>query len=392
MLTRVTYSPIGIDITSHGAKALQFKRSNGSFLLHHASQISVRDLDEGEMEDALPKLLAGDHFKGRQVMLSLPSPLITTIPIKFSRKENESTDQAVLREAGNYLPFAMEGAIVDYLDTPIMDNQKQNFVLLIAAKRTDILRHIHMIKRAGLEAGVIEPRYCSLFRTIQWEIKKILHDQFFIYLEEDATIIMAVVDGQILYVREVSWGISRVKMKMDKTLGLSPKKAQKVLQQYGLEGHEGENGENQERTKIGHLETKELYQVIHEVINPILEELCQEIQKVISYCSTIIQQRRPIDRALLLGQQINIKALAPFIQQNLGITVMTWDTMETRKILKDERRVRPEKSEVERLICDCSRAMSLLGWEPQITLEEGLRRTIDWFKSNFGKYRKTYVI
>ena len=214
MLIKVSYSPIGIDITSHGAKALQFKRSNGSFLLHHASQISLRDLDEGEMEDALPKLLAGDHFKGRQVMLSLPSTLITTIPIKFSRKENESTDQAVLREAGNYLPFALEGAIVDYLDTPIMDNQKQNFVLLIAAKRTDILRHIHMIKRAGLEAGVIEPRYCSLFRAIQWTMKKRLHDQFFIYLEEDTTIIMAVVEAQVLFVREVSWGISQVSSSM----------------------------------------------------------------------------------------------------------------------------------------------------------------------------------
>lgn len=334
MLKRQAFSAIGIDITSHGAKALQFKRNNGLLSLHHSSQISLSDLEEGEMEDALPKLLAGDHFKGKKVMLSLPSPLITTIPIKFSRKENESTDRAVLREAGNYLPFALEGAIIDYLSTPIIDQHKQNFVLLIAAKRADILRQIDMVKRAGREPAVIEPRYCSLFRTIQWALKKILHDQFFIYLEEDATIIMAVVDGQILFVREVSWGISRVKTKMEKTLGLSPKRAQKVLQQYGLEG---ENGDNQERERIGRLEVKELHQVIHEVINPILEELCQEIQKVISYCSSIIQQRRPIDRALLLGQEVNIKSLAHFIQQNIGIKVMTWDTTEKRKIIKEER-------------------------------------------------------
>lgn len=334
MFKKPAYSTIGIDITPHGAKALQFKRNNGFLSLHRASQISLSNLDEHEMENALPKLLAGDLFKGKKVILSLPSPLITTIPIKFSRKENESTDQAVLREAGNYLPFAIEGAIIDYLSTPVIDHQKQNFVLLIAAKRADILRQIDMVKRAGLEAAVIEPRYCSLFRTIQWALKKILHDQFFIYLEEDTTIIMAVIDGQILFVREVSWGISQVKTKMEKTLGLSPKRAEKVLQQYGLEE---ENGDNQEREKIGRLEIKELYQVIHEVINPILEELCQEIQKVISYCSSIIQQRRPIDRALLLGQEVNIKSLAHFIQQNIGINVMTWDTMETSEIIKEER-------------------------------------------------------
>ena len=73
------------------------------------------------------------------------------------------------------------------------------------------------------------------------------------------------------------------------------------------------------------------------MINPLLEELCQEIQKVLSYCSSIIQQRRPIDRALLLGQGLTIKSLAPFIQQNSGITVATWDTMETREIVKEER-------------------------------------------------------
>ncbi|MBN1227496.1 MAG: pilus assembly protein PilM [Deltaproteobacteria bacterium] len=333
MFQKTAYSAIGIDITSHGAKALQFKRHNGFLSLHHASQLSFRDLDEGEMEEALPKLLAADQFKGKKVMLSLPSPLITTIPIKVSKKENESIDQAVLREAGNYLPFSLEGAIIDYLSTPIID-QKQNFVLLIAAKRADILRHIDMVKKAGLEAAVIEPRYCSLFRTIQKALKKIFHDQFFIYLEEDATIIMAVVDGQILFVREVSWGISRVREKMERTLGLSPKRAQKVLQQYGLEG---ENSDNQKGRKVGHLEVKELHQVIHEVINPILEELCHEIQKVLSYCSSIIQQRRPIDRALLLGQGVNIKSLAHFIQQNLGINVMTWDSMEKREIIKEER-------------------------------------------------------
>ena len=332
MLKKTAYSAIGIDITPHGAMALQWKRDNGSFLLHHASQIHAGDLEDGGMEGALPKLLADDRFKGKKVMLSLPSPLITTIPIKFSKKETESIDQAVLREAGNYLPFALEGAIIDYLSTPIID-QKQNFVLLIAAKRADILEHINMVKRAGCEPAVIEPRYCSLFRTIQKALTKILHDQFFIYLEEDSTIVMAVIDGQILFVREVSWGISQVTMKMEKTLGLSAKKAEKVLQQYGLEET---NKDNQKKEKVGRMEGKEVYQVIHEVINPVLEELCHEIQKVISYCSSIIQQRRPIDRALLLGREVNIKSLAPFIQQNLGINVMTWDSMETRKIIKEE--------------------------------------------------------
>ncbi len=62
------------------------------------------------------------------------------------------------------------------------------------------------------------------------------------------------------------------------------------------------------------------------------------------------------------------------------------------EILKEDRRVRPEKSEVDRLMCDNSKARKLLGWEPRISLREGLSRTIDWFRSNVGEYRTTYAI
>ncbi len=53
------------------------------------------------------------------------------------------------------------------------------------------------------------------------------------------------------------------------------------------------------------------------------------------------------------------------------------------EIETDEVRIRPDKSEVERLWADNAKAKRLLGWEPQYASKEGLRRglqeTIDWF-------------
>ena len=59
----------------------------------------------------------------------------------------------------------------------------------------------------------------------------------------------------------------------------------------------------------------------------------------------------------------------------------------TREITVDKKRLRPRDSEVERLWCDNSKAKHLLGWEPKIPLEEGLRKTIDWFSDNINNYK-----
>lgn len=83
------------------------------------------------------------------------------------------------------------------------------------------------------------------------------------------------------------------------------------------------------------------------------------------------------------GKDTSIGDLAQLICSLMGKEV---------DIHKEDQRVRPESSEVERLVCDNTKARELLGWEPKVSLKEGLGRTIDWFRSHVGKYRTTYTI
>ncbi len=53
----------------------------------------------------------------------------------------------------------------------------------------------------------------------------------------------------------------------------------------------------------------------------------------------------------------------------------------------DRQRVRPPKSEVERLVADASKGRALCGWQPAVLLEDGLRRTVDWVRANLSRYR-----
>lgn len=63
------------------------------------------------------------------------------------------------------------------------------------------------------------------------------------------------------------------------------------------------------------------------------------------------------------------------------------------EIIQDPERVRPEKSEVERLWCDNSKAKRLTGWEPLYAgrdgLARGLKETVEWFveKNNLRGYK-----
>jgi NAD dependent epimerase/dehydratase len=52
------------------------------------------------------------------------------------------------------------------------------------------------------------------------------------------------------------------------------------------------------------------------------------------------------------------------------------------------KRVRPDKSEVQRLVSDYSKAHKLTGWKPRYTLEEGLEKTIAWFRENLNIYKE----
>ena len=72
------------------------------------------------------------------------------------------------------------------------------------------------------------------------------------------------------------------------------------------------------------------------------------------------------------GKEISIGDLANLIFDLVGTTC---------EIESDPGRQRPGGSEVERLLADTSRIQERLGLAPKISLKEGLKRTIEWLRS-----------
>ncbi|MBI3162048.1 MAG: SDR family NAD(P)-dependent oxidoreductase [Chloroflexi bacterium] len=78
------------------------------------------------------------------------------------------------------------------------------------------------------------------------------------------------------------------------------------------------------------------------------------------------------------GSEIRIGDIANRIALKVGQQV---------EIMVEPERLRPEKSEVMRLISDNRLAREKLGWEPQVSLDEGLDQTIEWMRQHLDLYR-----
>jgi len=69
-----------------------------------------------------------------------------------------------------------------------------------------------------------------------------------------------------------------------------------------------------------------------------------------------------------LGMDISINNLAKLIAKSV-------------KQIKHVQHIHPQ-SEIQKLLCDYSKAEKLLNWIPEVSLEEGIKKTEKWIKNN----------
>jgi len=90
----------------------------------------------------------------------------------------------------------------------------------------------------------------------------------------------------------------------------------------------------------------------------------------------------------LLGQEVNIATESEISIGDLAQSII--DIIDpSAKIVTDEQRLRPEKSEVFRLFGSQQKILSETNWKQKYTIESGLKETIDWFaqSENLKNYK-----
>ena len=87
-----------------------------------------------------------------------------------------------------------------------------------------------------------------------------------------------------------------------------------------------------------------------------------------------------------IGEEINIAT-----QEEISIGELAQELIRqinpNARIICDEQRLRPEKSEVNRLLGSNEKIKKLTNWKPNYTFEQGIAETVEFFKGNLDKYK-----
>lgn len=89
-----------------------------------------------------------------------------------------------------------------------------------------------------------------------------------------------------------------------------------------------------------------------------------------------------------IGREINIGSGREISMSDLAAMIISLIDAQAR-VVSDDGRIRPKDSEVERLLCNKDLITQLTGWEPETSLEEGISRTVEWFREpgNLARYK-----
>ena len=121
--------------------------------------------------------------------------------------------------------------------------------------------------------------------------------------------------------------------------------------------------------KVGDLRPTRDFNYVADTCRGFLSLAVADLQKVVGQ-----------DFNIATGKDVSMEETLKIIREILGKEV---------KIEVDEQRLRPENSEVFRLCGDNTKIKEATGWQPEISLHEGLKKTVEWFTQpdNLNNYK-----
>jgi len=265
---------VGIDIGSKTIKIVELEKEGAGFSLSASGIVGysgntvdkmVDDKEFAALGAVIKKLHSEAGVSKREVVVSIPEPLVFTRTIRFPLLTDAEISSAVKWEAEQYIPIPVNEAIIQHsiLQRNETVSPPEVLVLLVAAPRTVVEKYTKIVSSAGLNPIAVETELIALTRALAPNDKTVI----LVDLGAGSTDI-AIAKGSLLsFSRSIPIAGEAFTRAVSQTLGVTTQQAEEYKKTYGLG-------------------TKQLEGKVRGALDPVLRLVVDEIKKAINYYQT----------------------------------------------------------------------------------------------------------
>lgn len=299
-----------LDIGTHSIKIVVAKDSK-SQSISKAIEISNKlgivapksDQEALQFAEMIANLFHDYKLDQGDVRLSLPEYLVNSKVIEVPFLSDAELASAIGWQAEQAIPIPKNDLILQYqiLDKPLKKTANATMKVLLVGSRKSLVEKINnTFLNIGIEATLLETQIFSVIRSL--DIESSDPETVIVQMGASSNDIAVVANSMFEFVFNSKTGSSLIDHTISQSFNLDLKQAQEYKVNYGID-----------KTQ---LEGK-----LHQVINPIIDNLIIDLQKTMRF----FNQNHPdqkIKRVVLAGGPAQLKGLVEKISQSLGTEVM----------------------------------------------------------------------
>jgi type IV pilus assembly protein PilM len=292
-------------------------------LAMNAGRVSVIAADEFRLEpgmnpneqagrqfvvSAIKQMLTRGHFQGKKAISCLPSGTLRITSLRLGQTEENGIEQALKKEVAQRFGLDPERDAMDYLvaGSVRQGNDVKNELILFAADRETVKKHIEMLEQAQLKPVAIDTIPCALFRSFERSLRR-QEDwdctSVFVDVGCRCTTVVFGRGGEISFVKEIPIGGENFTEEAAKKLGISASEAERLRNTLRVEEGKpacGAGAAKSDSDKNDKQVDESTKQEMVDAIGSVAEELTKEISLCLRYYTVTFRGKR-VQRAVFAG-------------------------------------------------------------------------------------------
>jgi type IV pilus assembly protein PilM len=326
---------VGLDIGSHGIKIVELIPAGSRYRVLHVGSADTPPgaVKEGAVVEpqglgvAIRQAVGKAGIKPGRVVSAVGGQAVIVRELKLPPMPEDELKQAARFEAERYIPYGVREVNMDFdiIGETTEENQRRIVVLLVAARREIVDKHVQALEAGGLVPFVLDVESFAVIRALEAQAQAPAPGSpqaqgggggaasVFVDLGAETSDIVITEGDQLRLTRNINIGGDGLTKAIATRLDMEFQSAAQVKEEKGVVVLEGEPVP-EDRTVTA----------LHEAMLPILGDLATEVRRSMDYFQTRWRESR-VGRVVLSGGTARLTNLDRFLSLELGVETVIGD-------------------------------------------------------------------